>query len=127
VYKLIRTVESKSSDKPVHKNGYSNNCTVTSLGKTIAGNEIEAISLGTKGKPLLLLMARAHPSETVSSFVVEGVIKMLLSGAPESRFLLSQTRIVIFPMLNPDGVIHGNSRTSYAGCDLNRRWLKPAK
>ena len=28
-------------------------------------------------------------------------------------------------MVNPDGVIHGNYRTSLAGCDLNRRWLKP--
>lgn len=28
-------------------------------------------------------------------------------------------------MLNPDGVIHGNYRTSLAGVDLNRRWDKP--
>ena len=28
-------------------------------------------------------------------------------------------------MLNPDGVINGNYRTSLAGCDLNRRWKKP--
>jgi hypothetical protein len=27
--------------------------------------------------------------------------------------------------MNPDGVLVGNSRTSFAGCDLNRRWLKP--
>ena len=25
-------------------------------------------------------------------------------------------------MLNPDGVVAGNSRTSLAGVDLNRRW-----
>ena len=28
-------------------------------------------------------------------------------------------------MMNPDGVIHGNYRTSLGGCDLNRRWKKP--
>ena len=27
--------------------------------------------------------------------------------------------------MNPDGVIHGNYRTSLGGCDLNRRWKKP--
>ena len=31
----------------------------------------------------------------------------------------------IIPMMNPDGVIVGNSRTGFAGCDLNRRWTKP--
>lgn len=33
----------------------------------------------------------------------------------------------IIPMINPDGVIHGNYRTSLAGCDLNRRWKKPKR
>ena len=28
-------------------------------------------------------------------------------------------------MINIDGVILGNSRTSISGCDLNRRWKQP--
>lgn len=28
-------------------------------------------------------------------------------------------------MINPDGVVYGNSRSSLAGCDLNRRWGNP--
>jgi len=28
----------------------------------------------------------------------------------------------IVPMLNPDGVIHGNYRANLAGIDLNRIW-----
>ena len=31
-------------------------------------------------------------------------------------------QIVFIPMINPDGVIHGNSRCNVAGLDLNRRW-----
>ncbi len=30
-------------------------------------------------------------------------------------------------MLNPDGVIHGNYRTSLSGSDLNRRWHDPSR
>ena len=30
-------------------------------------------------------------------------------------------------MLNPDGVVQGNYRCSYSGCDLNRRYLTPSK
>jgi murein tripeptide amidase MpaA len=31
----------------------------------------------------------------------------------------------IIPMVNPDGVIIGNYRSSMAGCDLNRRYDEP--
>lgn len=30
-------------------------------------------------------------------------------------------------MLNPDGVIHGNYRSSVSGHDLNRKWENPSK
>ena len=30
-------------------------------------------------------------------------------------------------MLNPDGVIYGNYRSSLMGVDLNRRWKNPSK
>jgi murein tripeptide amidase MpaA len=29
--------------------------------------------------------------------------------------------------MNPDGVIKGNYRTNYSGCDLNRKWRYPNK
>jgi len=31
----------------------------------------------------------------------------------------------IVPMINPDGVLHGNSRCSLPGRDLNRSWENP--
>jgi murein tripeptide amidase MpaA len=36
--------------------------------------------------------------------------------------LLDQFEIYVVPMVNPDGVIHGYSRTNMAGLDLNRQW-----
>lgn len=33
----------------------------------------------------------------------------------------------IVPMINPDGVIHGNSRCELIGVDPNRRWRNPSK
>ena len=33
----------------------------------------------------------------------------------------------IVPMMNVDGVIHGNTRAELSGYDSNRRWADPSK
>ena len=35
--------------------------------------------------------------------------------------------IKIVPMVNPDGVINGNTRCSLSGFDLNRVWIDPSQ
>lgn len=57
----------------------------------------------------------------------KGVIDFLLSNSPEAEFLRDNCVFKIVPMVNPDGVIHGNYRCDLAGADLNRRWNKPKK
>ena len=69
-----------------------------------------------------MVTGRQHPAETVGSFVVEGLIEDLLQDSPHSRYLLTKFTFIIIPMVNPDGVIHGNSRCNLAGLDLNRNW-----
>lgn len=41
--------------------------------------------------------------------------------------MLEQFDFKIVPMLNPDGVILGNFRTSYSGKDLNRQFYTSNK
>lgn len=71
----------------------------------------------------IILMARAHSGETVSSHMMKGAIEYLLS--PLARVLRKNYVFLIIPMLNPDGVRYGNYRTSLLGVDLNRRWKDP--
>ena len=73
----------------------------------------------------IVLIARQHPGETVGSYVMQGCIDFLMGNSDEAKKLRDIYIIKIVPMMNPDGVLVGNSRTSFAGCDLNRRWLKP--
>ena len=75
----------------------------------------------------MVFTARVHPGETVSSFMLKGVIDFLTGDTPEAKLLRDRYIFKIIPMLNPDGVIHGNYRCSLAGCDLNRQWKKPSK
>ena len=73
----------------------------------------------------VVIIGRQHPGETVGSYVVKGCIDFLMGNSEEAKKLREIYLFKIVPMMNPDGVLVGNSRTSFAGCDLNRRWGKP--
>ena len=73
----------------------------------------------------IVIIGRQHPGETVGSYVIKGCIDFLMGDSEEAKKLREIYVFKIVPMMNPDGVLVGNSRTSFAGCDLNRRWSKP--
>merc|ERR1712060_52832 len=49
-----------------------------------------------------------------------GVLEFLLGGSEEAQACLKCLRWFIVPMLNPDGVASGRTRTNLDGVDLNR-------
>lgn len=51
----------------------------------------------------------------------------LTSSDPAAARLRQYFVFKLVPMLNPDGVINGNYRSSLAGLDLNRVWDRPDK
>ena len=81
--------------------------------------------LKSKNKKAVFMIGRQHPGETVGSHVIKGCLDFLLTECDEAKKLREIYDFHIVPMMNPDGVIVGNSRTGFAGCDLNRRWSKP--
>jgi len=102
----------------------------TALCKTKAGNSVEMLIITNfmasqdqiADRKCVILSGRVHPGESNSSFVMEGLIEMLLSEEREAKQLRDTFVFKIIPMLNPDGVIVGNYRCSLAGLDLNRQW-----
>ena len=104
------------------------------IGKSLAGNNLDMLII-TKFiskfediayRPCIILTSRVHPGESNSSFVIQGVIDFLID--PKNSFAEELRKNFIFkiiPMLNPDGVINGNFRTSLIGKDLNRLWDDP--
>ena len=107
------------------------------LCNTLTGNDVDYFNINTdnnillnektftKNKKGIILFARQHPGETVSSWILKGAYEFLMSFNEEASYLRDNYIIKIIPMINVDGVICGNSRTSLSGCDLNRRWIKP--
>ena len=67
-----------------------------------------------------MFTARVHPSETSSSFFIEGLVEFLLGDSKASELLRELFIFQIIPMLNPDGVEHGNFRFDHELRNLNR-------
>ena len=107
------------------------------LCSTIIGNEVEYFSINNtfikypfsstniENKKGVVLFGRQHPSETVGSWTIKGAMDFLLGDSDEANYLRDNFVFKIVPMINVDGVICGNTRTSLSGCDLNRRWSNP--
>ena len=53
-------------------------------------------------------------------------MKFLIGNSIEASKLRNTYVFKLVPMLNPDGVILGNTRCSLAGQDLNRQWKTPS-
>eukprot|EP00397_Hematodinium_sp_SG-2012_P002246 GEMP01002252.1.p1 GENE.GEMP01002252.1~~GEMP01002252.1.p1 ORF type:complete len:1279 (+),score=279.49 GEMP01002252.1:297-4133(+) len=75
----------------------------------------------------IVLTARVHPGEANSSYVMEGFLRFVTGPTPQAAILRQRYIFHIVPMLNPDGVVHGNYRCSLSGEDLNRKFLHPNK
>ena len=100
------------------------------LATTLAGNTCDLIVIAADSnaegvaasRQAVVISARVHPGESNSSLMMQGVIDYLTADTPEAQILREKFIFKIVPMLNPDGVIHGNYRCSLAGSDLNRRY-----
>lgn len=75
-------------------------------------------------KKAIIFMGRVHPSESPSSYIMQGLVNFLLGCTNEAKLLRKNFVFKIIPMMNPDGVKYGNSRCSLLGVDLNRRWAE---
>lgn len=103
--------------------GAGPNVSITAIGRTVEGRELEIIRIGRPGAPnRVLLRARAHPWEPGGSWVVQGLIERLLRDDEDARRYLGRYCVYIMPMANKDGVARGRTRFNLLGADLNRKW-----
>lgn len=99
---------------------------VTRLGGTLQGRDLDLIRWGS-GPHKVWFIARQHPGETMTEWLVEGMLERLLDHAdPVARRLAQLATLHIIPNMNPDGAVAGNLRSNAAGANLNREWMAPS-
>ena len=73
-------------------------------------------------KRRVLIHARTHPGEVGSSWVAEGLLRFVAGDAEKAVQARRRFVFEVIPMLNPDGVVAGNYRTTPMSENLESMW-----
>ncbi len=96
-----------------------------SIGKSKLNRDLIMLDIGSgsaKDKELILLFSRQHPPEVSGYLAIEAFVEEILKDNHLAKDFRKKYRILVFPLLNPDGVDLGHWRHNAGGVDLNRDW-----
>ncbi len=91
------------------------------IGKSKQGRDLYHIRLG-KGKETVVVISRQHPPEVTGYYAMQSFIERIADNSKLSKSFLKKYTVLIYPLLNPDGVDMGHWRHNTGGVDLNRDW-----
>lgn len=72
-----------------------------------------------KRKPVIVIFGRQHPPEVTGHLALKAFVERMLKHEQANEFF-KKYRVVVFPIINPDGVDLGHWRHNAQGIDLNR-------
>ena len=95
------------------------------VGKSVSAKPIKLLKIGDETQKLsLVLIGRQHPPEVPGGTIsLMAFVDALLSDAPLAEAFRAKFEILVFPLLNPDGVDSGYWRYNANDVDLNRDWI----
>ena len=76
----------------------------------------------SQNKPAIVVFSRLHPPEVTGYMAMQSFVETLLDTTILSSTFKEKFRILVYPMINPDGVDLGHWRHNTGGVDLNRDW-----
>ena len=94
---------------------------LSSIGKSVGERDLWRATTAPKDKTLLLL-GRQHPPETTGALALFGFIERLFESDALAEGFRNEVGILLYPLINPDGVDAGHWRHNLGGKDLNREW-----
>jgi len=77
---------------------------------------------GNPAAPAIVLMTRQHPPELTGEIAFRTFVETVLSDDEHMSALRRTHQVILYPMMNPDGVDGGHWRHNAGGVDLNRDW-----
>jgi hypothetical protein len=95
------------------------------VGQSRLGRDLLHLEIGrgeVRQKEAVLIISRQHPPEVTGYLAMQAFVEAILEDTPIAYSFRSRFRILVFPLMNPDGVDLGHWRHNVGGVDLNRDW-----
>lgn len=95
------------------------------VGKTRLGRDLLSLDImkgDAMNRDIVLVLSRQHPPEVTGNLAMMHFLEEIINDSELSNDFLDQYRLLVYPMLNPDGVDLGHWRHNEGGIDLNRDW-----
>jgi hypothetical protein len=90
-------------------------------GKSVRGRPIYLAETPDRGE-IVLLLGRQHPPEVTGALAMRAFVSAVLAETALARSFRERFKLLILPLMNPDGVAAGHWRHNVNGVDLNRDW-----
>ncbi len=106
------------------KMAQNSNVTKASAGKSALGRELYHLNITNgayENKPTVIIISRQHPPEVTGFLCMKSFVETIIDEGSKNGFL-DKYRIMVYPLMNPDGVDLGHYRHNTGGVDLNRDW-----
>jgi hypothetical protein len=101
-----------------------NRVSFSSIGESKLGRDLFFMDFKTgngKKKDVIAVFSRQHPPEVTGFKAMQAFLDELLVNKQSAAFF-EKYRVLVYPLLNPDGVDLGHWRHNTGGIDLNRDW-----
>lgn len=95
------------------------------IGKSKLGRDLYFLDIHQgeiKRKEAIVILSRQHPPEVTGWLAMKAFIEEIMADKPLSNAFRAKYHLLVFPLLNPDGVDLGHWRHNAGGIDLNRDW-----
>jgi hypothetical protein len=95
--------------------------TTRPIGKTDRGRPLY-LAETQDHQEMVLMLGRQHPPEVTGAIAMRQFIRTTLADTDLGRQFRARYKLLIVPLVNPDGVAAGHWRHNTNGVDLNRDW-----
>lgn len=93
------------------------------LGKSLLKQRINQLEISESKEPnYVFIVGRQHPPEVTGSMALTNFVEVIAGETPLAKTFRQHFRIIVVPLMNPDGVREGHWRHNMNGVDLNRDW-----